>query len=125
MEEHAEAVRGGSSDAQTLHYAPEWGERPDVHGDALGSPTEEVRPDAWFRPSGLEWRLLGIVKPTQRWGPQEALEFDSIATSSWGRHGAVPLMRAVGRVLNEMHRPVEVYKEASRALLNLMAANAE
>ena len=96
MEEHAEAVRGGSSDAQTLHYAPEWGERPDVHADALGSPTEE-----------------------------EALEFDSIATSSWGRHGAVPLMRAVGRVLNEMHRPVEVYKEASRALLNLMAANAE
>ena len=29
-------------------------------------------------------------------------------------------MRAVGRVINEMHRPVEVYKEASRALLNLM-----
>lgn len=43
-----------------------------------------------------------------------------VGESSWGLHGAVPLMRAVGRVINEMHRPVEVYKEASRALLNLM-----
>ena len=54
-----------------------------------------------------------------------AADFDIVGNTSWGLHGALPLMRAVGRVLNELHRPVEVYKEASRALLNLMAANAE
>ena len=54
-----------------------------------------------------------------------AADFDVVGNTSWGQHGALPLMRAVGRVLNELHRPVEVYKEASRALLNLMAANAE
>lgn len=52
-------------------------------------------------------------------------DFDAVGETSWGLHGAVPLIRAVGRVINEMHRPVEVYKEASRALLNLMVANAE
>eukprot|EP01046_Picozoa_sp_COSAG06_P025892 COSAG06_NODE_2199_length_7365_cov_4.321222_6_plen_90_part_00 len=40
----------------------------------------------------------------------QKLDFDSVGETAWGLHGAVPLMRAVGRVLNEMHRPVEVYK---------------
>jgi hypothetical protein len=48
--------------------------------------------------------------PHQRQQQMQELDFDSVGETAWGLHGAVPLMRAVGRVLNEMHRPVEVYK---------------